>query len=524
MSKSRRLVLLLVITFLFFNSCNLFFPSYTLTLSSESDSFGSIVADPDRVNFLEGDEVRLTAVPAEGYVFDSWLGVDSSDGNTALVVMDSNRKVTASFIPKLELSNSTDGIKEGLTADFAPGVGDSWTFMIYLDGDNNLNTYADIDFAEMKSGAASAGNSSLKIVVLKDGAGDGDTLFYEIDSSGTAAIDTGFTVETELNMGDPQTLGDFLSYSAANYSADHYALILWNHGGGARFLETEAVTRQICVDDTSLNDSLFIDELQQAITTGVSGINGGRLDLVGIDACVMATIETAYELRNLADYFVSSMASVSYDGWNYAGFFGSMDELAAASPSAEELSILAVKTYAESTAFRTDQSLSAVKTSGLEGLKSAVDELAAALYSADQQAVVELIRDASTHFYNYDYEIEAVSMPYHDLNDLCSIIKNNKGYLSDTAGQKAQAVIDALGGCVVAAYAGSSFGGYLAPGSSVKRGLSIFFSNGDRLYDGYTHYSYQYWYTAQDLSKTEYWFGMPYGLIDFCNSDRGRHG
>jgi hypothetical protein len=34
----------------------------------------------------------------------------------------------------------------------------------------------------------------------------------------------------ERNMGDPQTLVDFVTWSKANYPADHYALYFWGHG------------------------------------------------------------------------------------------------------------------------------------------------------------------------------------------------------------------------------------------------------------------------------------------------------
>jgi hypothetical protein len=34
----------------------------------------------------------------------------------------------------------------------------------------------------------------------------------------------------ERNMGDKQTLTDFVSWSKTNYPADHYALYFWGHG------------------------------------------------------------------------------------------------------------------------------------------------------------------------------------------------------------------------------------------------------------------------------------------------------
>ena len=35
------------------------------------------------------------------------------------------------------------------------------------------------------------------------------------------------------SMVDPATLSDFIRYSKANYPADRYMLVMWDHGGGS---------------------------------------------------------------------------------------------------------------------------------------------------------------------------------------------------------------------------------------------------------------------------------------------------
>ena len=47
--------------------------------------------------YIEDTEVTLTAIANSGYTFISWSGVDSSDGNTATITMDSAKAVAASF-------------------------------------------------------------------------------------------------------------------------------------------------------------------------------------------------------------------------------------------------------------------------------------------------------------------------------------------------------------------------------------------------------------------------------------------
>ena len=511
------LILLLLMVIMLASACGIFAPRYELITIAEPEGGGTVERRPDDTEFPEGTEVSLTAVPAAGWSFDSWEGVDS-DTAEAVVLMDAHRQVSAVFRPELSLSNPYNDITEAITEDFSPLSDDSWTFMIYLDGDNDLEPAADADFSEIEAGVSAANNPFLEVIVLFDRRDDGaadvewqDSRYYRINSSGTTLL----LEPGELNMGDPATLSDFMNYSVTNYGADHYALLLWNHGGGARSVTPSASTadlpgRQLCIDEYSSGDSLYLDEVQQAVSDVFS--NSSRLDLLGIDACNMGTIETAYEFRNLADYFAASMSSVSYDGWDYATLFGGMAGGSAA--DAESLAKLIVAEYAESTAAYDDQSIAAVNLSGMESLKTAVDSLAVSLYETNEKAVIEQIRNASVFFYDYNYDLEAIAQPYHDLNDLCCLVAANSRYLGSAASDAAEAVLTGLGTVVVAAYAGDDWGGYMGYGDSVKRGLSIFFSNGDRLYDGYSHYSYQYWYTAQDISMD-----YNYGNIDFCNSD-----
>ncbi|MFC1989405.1 hypothetical protein ACFLVW_02400 [Chloroflexota bacterium] len=47
--------------------------------------------------FKDGTHVRLEAVPAPGYLFDSWSGDLSDAANPTTIIMDYNKNVTANF-------------------------------------------------------------------------------------------------------------------------------------------------------------------------------------------------------------------------------------------------------------------------------------------------------------------------------------------------------------------------------------------------------------------------------------------
>jgi clostripain len=505
---------------LLFIGCGLF-TRYTLTLSVENDTGGQIAADPSIPDYSENTIVSLTATSEEGWELDSWRGTTSSDGESATVLMDANRMVTAVFKPILSRSNPTDDIDNPPVVGFAPGSGDgeSWTFMVYLDADNNLEPYSLLDFNEMEQGLSDCNNSDIEIIVLFDRRDDGvadtdwkDTRTYRIvadESSEIVSIQ--LTESSELNMGDPGTLTDFLNYCKTEASADHYALMFWNHGGGARSLspeQPEVQSRHICQDEES-GDFLFMDEVQQ----GIHSAFPGGLDVISMDACIMGTVEAAFEMRNLCDYYVASMSNVNAYGWDYADFFGRMTA-SASNSGGDALSALMVDSYRNSVSAYSDQSISAVNTDGLVLLKDNIDLLAVELYLADKKVIIEDIRDSAVNFFNDAYEAEVVSQPYYDLNDFCHMLISNEDYLSSSVTAAASVVLGTLEQAVLSAYAGPALGNYYGSGSDVKRGLSIFFSKGNLIYNNASHYASQYWYTTLDCSSRG-----PYGFIDFCSSD-----
>lgn len=91
------------------------------------------------------------------------------------------------------------------------------------------------------------------------------------------------------NMGSSETLSRFLKYGMTNFSADKYGLILWNHGAGPMIG---------CGVDEVYNDILEIPELASALSEAGLGENN-KLEFLGFDACLMGSIETAWEHKRL---------------------------------------------------------------------------------------------------------------------------------------------------------------------------------------------------------------------------------
>ena len=117
------------------------------------------------------------------------------------------------------------------------------------------------------------------------------------------------------NMGDSQTLCDFIDWAAGAYPADRYILVLWDHGGGYN---------GVCFDETADYDSLTIHEVNDALYAYQQRHPSFRLDIIGFDACLMATYEMAAHMASYADYMVASEELEPGIGWNYQGWIGDL--------------------------------------------------------------------------------------------------------------------------------------------------------------------------------------------------------
>ena len=181
-------------------------------------------------------------------------------------------------------------------------IGSKWTFMVYMNGDNNLEYYADSDLEEMERVGSS---NDVNIIVQLDRYSTSGCWKYKVNQGSLEILQT----LPELDSGSPDTLRDFANWAMTNFPAQHYALIIWNHGNGWRLRALE--TRGISFDDTS---GTYIDSVK--LKQAINQINH-RIDILGMDACLMAMVEVAYQVKGNVDYLVGSEASEPGNGWPY---------------------------------------------------------------------------------------------------------------------------------------------------------------------------------------------------------------
>lgn len=211
-----------------------------------------------------------------------------------------------------------------------------WLIMVYMAADNNLEPWAMADLHEME---VVGSNPNVDIVVQIDripgyDASDGDwttTRRYYVQPDGTpGVVDSTLLADLgELNMGDPNTLADFVDWATTNYPAPRTALVMWNHGGGWRAPQTTGSKatppglggwKEACWDDTNAGDVLRNWEVRFAFENV-----GVYLDLIGWDVCLAGMVEVAYEMRNSAGAMVASPALEPGQGWPYDHILGTLN-------------------------------------------------------------------------------------------------------------------------------------------------------------------------------------------------------
>lgn len=172
-----------------------------------------------------------------------------------------------------------------------------WTIIFY-DAADFSNGYSPLD--DLASQAFSSEN--VNVVVLQDTYSGPGRIWYIDENHNKVLLEE----MGEINMGNYTTLRDFINYCKNNFSAEHYLLFLYGHGGG---------TWGACPDDTD-NDRLRMSEMQDALH------ESGGVDIICTNACNMAAVESAYELRNCTDVYIASEQICGYYYWLYA-----MDDL-----------------------------------------------------------------------------------------------------------------------------------------------------------------------------------------------------
>ena len=226
-----------------------------------------------------------------------------------------NKKI----VPKDSLEPTP--IKNYYDLDVTRGIA-KWTFMVYMDGDNNLASASDDDLQEMMDGYDNSALENVNLIVLWDKNGNGDSKLIKVHYGGYDDISSSASwMSSEVDMGNPNTLIDFVVWTVENYPAEHYFLDLWDHGGyysGAIW------------DDTS-STHLSLGNLKYAAKS-ISERIGRPIDIWGYDACLMNAGADNYQIKEGTNIIVASEHTEGNDGWDYKALISGLTANPSMSP------------------------------------------------------------------------------------------------------------------------------------------------------------------------------------------------
>lgn len=122
---------------------------------------------------------------------------------------------------------------------------------------------------------------------------------------------------TDKPMSDPETLTFFLDYCYAQYPADRYDLIMWDHGGGPAYGFGEDYR----------GGELSLAGTIRALSESELIKNGNVFELIDYDACLMGSMEIAAALSDYTQYLICSPEETLSGGMGYQLLLSSLSDL-----------------------------------------------------------------------------------------------------------------------------------------------------------------------------------------------------
>lgn len=385
-----------------------------------------------------------------------------------------------------------------------------WTVMVYLAGDNNLDSAGVIDLKEMKKVGST---EQINVIAQFDREGKGiATNRYYIRKGGTLAKDVVGSLG-ETNMGNPRVLEDFIKWGIKNYPAEHYLVVVWNHGNGwndenvyrvARNMmklnikrrgevvlpakgaqkDSVSIRRIRAIGGKKFRHALFHTSIMKAITirgiaydddaqdfldniemkrllASTKKILKRKIDILGMDACMMSMAEVVYQLRDSVSLTVGSEEVEPGDGWPYDRILAKLAKKPAMTPN--ELATTIVNEYVASYPANSGVTQSACDLSKAGLLASAVDQLADVLNSHLSDAAVRAtVIECRLQTQAYD------TPDYIDLYDFCNLLESKTGFDDIRAACSAVKNMIQRDGVVIRS-------GYKGKNVKHSNGLSIYF-------------------------------------------------
>ncbi len=181
--------------------------------------------------------------------------------------------------------------------------------LAYFGGDNNLSG----DGAAKITALCQGWNSTVegRLFVFFDSAYDTPELFeIVVSETGNTVRRTIRQFQEELNSADPEVLRGIIDQVVTDYPADSYGLIVFSHASG--WLPSATLTAPKTIEKRSI---LTDKSREMEFLDFAAAIPENTFDFILFEACFMAGIEVAYELKDKTAYILASSAEIVSPGF-----------------------------------------------------------------------------------------------------------------------------------------------------------------------------------------------------------------
>ena len=418
----------------------------------------------------------------------------------------------------------------------------NWTMLVFVQANNNLSSFAMQNFNDM---AMIGSTENLTTVVQWYQPNKPGIWRYKIEL-GRMVLDQCIPVDPAQSDGTTTNeLVDSMRWAVTKYPAKQYSLVLWNHGIGIldpvwgkmrpwqvhqpRLGFAHEVIREnpriqlagLTTPDTIVSDSYADASITDVVSTDtcslldfvVSDTRGilfneqsrrymdnaslyaalstiktdvlknNKIDLLGMDACLMAMFEVGYLAKDMAKVLVASQEVELARGWSWLDVVTMMN-LPGSTPSSVGTGIVTSfeTLYKNRIPFYTQ---SAINLEGMDPLRASLDAVIGAYQqcaAVDKQGLRDMVQKARRSCQHFS------SPNYIDLHSFLSEMqKHAEDIPKGRAVRNHRSFADlktALGLCknaiesyVIANVAGQNL--------ARARGLSIYFPSGSRIDDSY---------------------------------------
>lgn len=192
--------------------------------------------------------------------------------------------------------------------------------VLYMAANNNLDSYARENISALKTGFVPDKSDSEVLLLFKHLSGEQPKLVRIYKNNGVVEEEQ-VKLFNGYNSASAQTLEEVLSTVKKSYSAAEYGLILWSHSTGwlpPGYYDSHPTGLAFFEDPfAGIVKSFGYDSGQEMELTDLADAVPYKFKYIIFDACFNGGIETAYELKDKADFIVASPTEILATGFPY---------------------------------------------------------------------------------------------------------------------------------------------------------------------------------------------------------------